>query len=107
MNSVWAGGHTGVVRSVFWDENVSSLGATTFSAYRSHQHEVLVTGGEDSKIVAWHCPFPEHSSVPAMDIESTVLKRERDDDMDVYESEPVRMFNDLGGLYSWWITLGW
>lgn len=23
INSVWAGGHTGVVRSVLWDENVS------------------------------------------------------------------------------------
>lgn len=89
-----------MVRSVFWDENVSSLGVVTFSAYSSHQNEVLVTGGEDSKIMAWHCPFPERFSVSAMDMESTILKRERDDDMDVCESEPVRMFNDLGGLYS-------
>jgi len=75
INSVWAGGHAGVVRSVLWDEN----------------HEVLVTGGEDSKIITWRCPFPEHSLASdnsALDIDSADLKRERDDDMDVCESEP-------------------
>ncbi|OJA12671.1 hypothetical protein AZE42_10141 [Rhizopogon vesiculosus] len=75
INSVWAGGHAGVVRSVLWDEN----------------HEVLVTGGEDSKIITWRCAFPEHSLTSddsALDIDSAVLKRERDDDMDACESEP-------------------
>ncbi|KAG1739877.1 WD40-repeat-containing domain protein [Suillus paluster] len=77
INSVWASGHTGVVRSVFWDEN----------------HEILVTGGEDSKISAWRCPIPGRSSESAgdestMDMDSAILKRERDDDMDVSESEP-------------------
>jgi hypothetical protein len=101
INSVWAGGHTGVVRSVLWDENVSFLGVTSFNAYRPHQHEVIVTGGEDSKIITWRCPFPEHSSPSgnpardevAMEMDSIVLKRERhDDNMDVCENEPVRMF---------------
>ncbi|KAJ8585412.1 WD40 repeat-like protein [Rhizopogon salebrosus TDB-379] len=75
INSVWAGGHTGVVRSVLWDEN----------------HGVLVTGGEDSKLITWRCPFPELSSASdnsAMEMDSVVLKRERDDDMDVCDSEP-------------------
>ncbi|KAG0700050.1 WD40-repeat-containing domain protein [Suillus ampliporus] len=77
INSTWARGHTGVVRSVFWDEN----------------HEILVTGGEDSKISTWRCPIPGHSSESArdestMDMDSAILKRERDDDMDVSESEP-------------------
>ncbi|KAG1780452.1 WD40-repeat-containing domain protein [Suillus placidus] len=82
INSVWAKGHTGVVRSVFWDEN----------------HEVLVTGGEDSKISTWRCPIPSQFSgfgksaqdecESAMDMDSTILKRERDDEMDISESEP-------------------
>ncbi|KAG2755716.1 WD40 repeat-like protein [Suillus brevipes Sb2] len=80
INSVWANGHTGVVRSVFWDEN----------------HEILVTGGEDSKISAWRCPIPGQFSgfdksarnESAMDMDSAILKRERDDEMDISESEP-------------------
>ncbi|KAG2151741.1 WD40-repeat-containing domain protein [Suillus cothurnatus] len=80
INSVWANGHTGVVRSVFWDEN----------------HEILVTGGEDSKISAWRCPVPAQFSgldksvrdENMMDMDSAILKRERDDEMDVSESEP-------------------
>lgn len=80
INSVWANGHTGVVRSVFWDEN----------------HEILVTGGEDSKISAWRCPIPGRFSgfdkftrdEDAMDVGSAILKRERDDEMDISESEP-------------------
>ncbi|KIK42840.1 hypothetical protein CY34DRAFT_12132 [Suillus luteus UH-Slu-Lm8-n1] len=80
INSVWAKGHAGVVRSVFWDEN----------------HEILVTGGEDSKISAWRCPIPGQFSgfdksardESAMDMDSAILKRERDDEMDISESEP-------------------
>jgi WD40 repeat protein len=80
INSVWANGHTGVVRSVFWDEN----------------HEILVTGGEDSKISAWRCPVPAQFSglnksardENMMDMDSAILKRERDDEMDISESEP-------------------
>ncbi|KIJ70375.1 hypothetical protein HYDPIDRAFT_65519, partial [Hydnomerulius pinastri MD-312] len=37
IHSAWAHGHTGVVRSLHWDE----------------EHGVLVTGGEDSKINTW------------------------------------------------------
>lgn len=33
INSVWAKGHTGVVRSVFWDENVRFLGAVISNAH--------------------------------------------------------------------------
>ncbi|KAG2127714.1 WD40-repeat-containing domain protein [Suillus bovinus] len=82
INSVWAKGHTGVVRSVFWDEN----------------HEILVTGGEDSKISTWRCSIPRQFSGSdkfardegAMDMDSTVttLKRECDDEMDISESGP-------------------
>ncbi|KAG2147991.1 WD40-repeat-containing domain protein [Suillus clintonianus] len=80
INSVWAKGHTGVVRSVLWDDN----------------HEILVTGGEDSKINTWRCPISGYSSVDksardesAMDsMGSAIFKRERDDDMDISESEP-------------------
>ncbi|KAG1811169.1 WD40 repeat-like protein [Suillus subaureus] len=84
INSAWANGHTGVVRSVLWDE----------------AHEILVTGGEDSKISTWRCPLPGQFSrfdksvqdENAMDMDSTILKRERDDEMDISESEPVRIF---------------
>jgi hypothetical protein len=32
INSIWAKGHAGVVRSVFWDENVRFLGAAISNA---------------------------------------------------------------------------
>lgn len=37
LHKIWSNGHTGVVRSLLWDEN----------------NQVLLTGGEDGKINAW------------------------------------------------------
>ncbi|KAF9246848.1 WD40 repeat-like protein [Melanogaster broomeanus] len=42
IHSMWAGGHRGVVRSLYWDD----------------EHGVLVTGGEDSKINTWRIHDP-------------------------------------------------
>ena len=96
INSVWAGGHTGVVRSVLWDENVRSFDTASFRIHRPCQHEVLVTGGEDSKIITWRCPFPQQPSASGDSAQDEMMdfivpKRERHEDMDVYEDELVRV----------------
>ncbi|KIK94418.1 hypothetical protein PAXRUDRAFT_828030 [Paxillus rubicundulus Ve08.2h10] len=77
IHSVWAGGHTGVVRSLHWDE----------------EHGVLVTGGEDSKINTWriHDPILSGSHMgdgmdPPLRSESSNLKREWADEMDVSQT---------------------
>ncbi|KAI9575052.1 WD40-repeat-containing domain protein [Boletus coccyginus] len=70
IHSVWAGGHSGIVRSLWWDE----------------EHDVLVTGGEDSKIVTWRVKTPDLSTLSQlgdpMESEMSDLKREWDDTMD-------------------------
>ncbi|KAF9224375.1 WD40 repeat-like protein [Gyrodon lividus] len=77
IHSVWAGGHTGVVRSLHWDE----------------EHGVLVTGGEDSRITTWRIHDPNVSDSQegdqmddTMQSESSKLKREWDDTMDISQA---------------------
>ncbi|KAI6128398.1 WD40-repeat-containing domain protein [Pisolithus croceorrhizus] len=73
IHSVWTGGHVGIVRSILWDED----------------HDVLVTGGEDSKILTWripelYSPNMQGEKDDTMQIDSPNLKREWDD-IDVSE----------------------
>ncbi|KAH8106301.1 WD40-repeat-containing domain protein [Cristinia sonorae] len=64
LHRMWSTGHTGVVRSVLWDES----------------HNLIITGGEDSRINVWSSPSPFASA-------ETNGKREgSSDDMDVDES---------------------
>ncbi|KAH7888111.1 WD40-repeat-containing domain protein [Phlebopus sp. FC_14] len=75
IHSIWTTGHNGVVRSILWDE----------------ENRVLVTGGEDSKINAWHVHdmYATSSSQMGdqkgddMELDSHGLKREWDDSMDI------------------------
>ncbi|KAG9317109.1 WD40-repeat-containing domain protein [Chiua virens] len=69
IHSVWASGHSGIVRSLYWDE----------------EHDVLVTGGEDAKITAWRIqtPGPADSLMSDQSYDPIAgLKREWDDTMD-------------------------
>lgn len=74
IHSIWAGGHVGIVRSILWDED----------------HSVLVTGGEDSKVLTWripelYSPNAQGERDDTMQIDSPILKREWQD-MDIGES---------------------
>ncbi|KAI0092445.1 WD40 repeat-like protein [Irpex rosettiformis] len=67
MERLWKLGHVGVVRSALWDE----------------RNNILLTGGEDSKLNAWPCPSLSSES---SDLGSD--KRESDStDMDVDEED--------------------
>lgn len=72
IHTVWAGGHVGIVRSILWDEN----------------HDVLVTGGEDSKVLTWRMPELYTSNTQeedvTMQVDSPNSKRVWED-MDVSE----------------------
>ncbi|KAF8121322.1 WD40-repeat-containing domain protein [Boletus edulis] len=67
VHTVWAGGHSGIIRSLYWDE----------------EHDVLVTGGEDSKIIAWRIQNPDPSDISTLDdpmeLDLSSLKRGGDD----------------------------
>ncbi|KAH7931423.1 WD40 repeat-like protein [Leucogyrophana mollusca] len=81
LHSTWTSGHAGVVRSLHWDQD----------------NEILVTGGEDSKINLWRCPSLDSTSLSDernlddddMDTDSRgnqSLKRDWDDGMDIEEA---------------------
>ncbi|KAN0097827.1 WD40-repeat-containing domain protein [Tylopilus felleus] len=79
LHSVWAGGHSGVVRSLYWDE----------------EYDVLVTGGEDSKIITWRLgnpdlgdPLTPDQSDEPMKSDASTLKREWDNAMDDDTASP-------------------
>ncbi|KAK7695576.1 hypothetical protein QCA50_000212 [Cerrena zonata] len=71
LHRVWTNGHVGIVRSLLWDES----------------NNILLTGGEDSKINAWASPplVPENVSVgdkrtndsDSMDVDSDSNNRKR------------------------------
>ncbi|KZV71383.1 WD40 repeat-like protein [Peniophora sp. CONT] len=66
LERLFVGGHSGVVRSMLWDE----------------QNNILLTGGEDARLHAWACPAP--TSASATDAEmSSFSPRKRDLDGDV------------------------
>lgn len=74
IHSVWTGGHVGIVRSILWDED----------------HDVLVTGGEDSKVLTWrvpelYSPNTQEEQDVSMQIDSPNSKRVWED-MDVSET---------------------
>lgn len=64
IHSIWSGGHVGIVRSVLWDE----------------ESEVLITGGEDSKVQGWRIPdlHTSDNSDVIMQVDSPKGKREHD-----------------------------
>ncbi|KAJ7781650.1 WD40-repeat-containing domain protein [Mycena metata] len=66
--STWTNGHTGIVRSLLWDE----------------QNELLLTGGEDGKINAWKIPSSsaEQSTDTAMDLDPSPSRKRDKRDMD-------------------------
>ncbi|KAJ6627429.1 WD40-repeat-containing domain protein [Mycena sp. CBHHK59/15] len=71
LRNVWTNGHVGVVRSLLWDD----------------EKEVLVTGGEDSKLNLWACPAStSESDDSAMDVDSSP-SRKRDMDWENEEDE--------------------
>ncbi|THH33633.1 hypothetical protein EUX98_g496 [Antrodiella citrinella] len=76
LHRMWTTGHAGVVRSLLWDES----------------HNLIITGGEDSRINIWSCPSPNtpsdqngkrDGSSDAMDVDDSVAspsrKRHRED----------------------------
>ncbi|KAA1466070.1 WD40 repeat-like protein [Dentipellis sp. KUC8613] len=64
LERLWTGQHTGVVRSILWDE----------------RNNVILTGGEDSRLCMWSCPpLP---SAGAMETDASP-SRKRDHDGDV------------------------
>lgn len=80
MERLWRTNHVGVVRSVLWDERVRSRHSpyAPTGAYVFSQNNILLTGGEDSKLNAWSYPARESSS------DQVKVKREGDgDDMDI------------------------
>ena len=67
-----------------------------FSSTDSFQHDVLVTGGEDSKIITWRIQDPGLTDLLTYNqldepVESEVsdLKRDWDDTMDDNQADPV------------------
>ncbi|KAG6861490.1 hypothetical protein C0995_015917 [Termitomyces sp. Mi166 len=69
LHNTWSVGHVGVVRSLLWD----------------HESNVLVTGGEDTKIHVWPSLSSEsRSDEDAMDVDSNPRKRSlnRDDEQE-------------------------
>lgn len=55
LHKLWRQGHEGVVRGLFWDEPVSVLVIWILDSTSRFilQTQILVTGGEDSKLNAW------------------------------------------------------
>lgn len=92
IQSIWTGGHTGIVRSILWDEDVSTrphISRSSFSFFK--QNNVLVTGGEDSKILTWRGPqlCTREDESDTMKMDSPKLKREWQDTMDISEHSAV------------------
>jgi len=95
LHKLWTHGHVGVVRSLFWDEPVRPppLSLLSFISSRSQQHlalqnNILLTGGEDSKLNAWPIQpiIPETKDEVESDSESEEGSEE--DGMDVDGSSP-------------------
>ncbi|KAG6813191.1 hypothetical protein H0H92_013311 [Tricholoma furcatifolium] len=86
LHNTWSTGHAGIVRSLFWDHDVRC--SPTLLLWKneltlsSSQYNVLVTGGEDSKIHVW--PSLHQLDDDAMDVDSNPRKRnlEGDDEQD-------------------------
>jgi len=88
IQSIWTGGHAGIVRSILWDEDVSTrphMSCWSFSFFK--QNNVLVTGGEDSKILTWRGPQfgTREDDGDTMQVDSPKVKREWQDTMDISE----------------------
>ncbi|KAF8875353.1 WD40-repeat-containing domain protein, partial [Gymnopilus junonius] len=76
LHKLWTHGHTGVVRSLLWDE----------------ENQILVTGGEDGKINSWPIyPVPRDSDETVNDNED----EDEDEAMDVDVSSPKSRKRDL------------
>ncbi|KAJ7229060.1 WD40-repeat-containing domain protein [Mycena pura] len=75
--NTWTNGHTGIVRSLLWDE----------------QNSLIVTGGEDSKINIWNAPHTlSDTDDTAMDVDSPPPSRKRDLDWEdeyVWQQPPL------------------
>ena len=87
LQRTWTGGHVGIVRAALWDERVGLL-SHSHEYKRIHgmllQNNVLLTGGEDSKLNVWTAHQPEPVS------SSGKIKRANDvDPMDIDEDGDV------------------
>ena len=87
LHNLWTNGHIGIVRSLLWDEEVGHKLYMNEHRTNELQNNVLVTGGEDTKINAWSC-LTSHNKVEvdAMEIDPAPQKRTLDID-----EEPVRV----------------
>ncbi|KAJ7087228.1 WD40 repeat-like protein [Mycena belliarum] len=70
--NTWTDAHTGIVRSLLWDE----------------ENELLLSGGEDGKLNLWACPANAQGDGSAMDVDSSPSRKR---DMDWEEDEAVRI----------------
>ncbi|KAK0498357.1 WD40-repeat-containing domain protein [Armillaria luteobubalina] len=73
LHKIWSNGHTGVVRSLLWDEN----------------NQALLTGGEDGKINAWSF---RSSSEDSMVVDTSPRKRNMDWEDDHEEGKRFRAY---------------
>lgn len=79
LEQTWTNAHVGVVRSALWDEEVRSNIRCLESVLNEDQNNILITGGEDSRINVWSAPSVVSGS------ESPSARRESDNGMDVDE----------------------
>lgn len=80
LEHVFSSQHTGVVRCALWDDTVSSPGyfVRIPRALKHVQNGVILSGGEDSVINAWSCPYTASSDITAgegMDVDLLPRKR--------------------------------
>lgn len=78
LQNVWANGHVGIVRSLLFDEEVCDFQALNLVKFNvpGPQNQVLVTGGEDSKINVWPILPPQNEDT--MDVDFASRKRSLD-----------------------------
>jgi len=84
LHKIWKNGHDGIVRSLYWDEPVSCPSNTAQVRFLSIiQANVIVTGGEDSRMRAWkYRPITET-------VEADPEVADEDDEMDLDVSQVV------------------
>ncbi|TFY69458.1 hypothetical protein EVJ58_g390 [Rhodofomes roseus] len=87
LSHSWQKGHVGVVRSVLWDEEVTSqilIRVIRITQMRS-QNNILLTGGEDSRLNAWSGPSASRFFLGNDEL-SSHSSMEHDDPMDIDDS---------------------
>ncbi|KAI0047278.1 WD40 repeat-like protein [Auriscalpium vulgare] len=78
LERLWIGGHSGVVRTILWDEQAS----------------IVLSGGEDSKLHAWTCPqLPGDADRGLAAASPYTRKRDHGDDDDDVEMGEIYFDN--------------